>query len=324
MLTGRLPSAIGVVRQRRRAARRVPTIAHLLRAAGYRTALAGKMHFVGPDQLHGFEERLTTDIYPADFDWTPDWGLAPDERLAWYHNMSSVRDAGPVRCRGPDRLRRRGVRPLGRAMAARARAHGRLAPVLPDVSFTTRTTRGMRGRRLGAYADVEIDLPRVPAIPRRAPIRRRAAARHARREREPRRRRQVRAARRAYYGAVSLRRRRSSAGCSSARGAGSTTTRWSIFTADHGEMLGERGALVQDELLRGLGAGAADRARPGLGSRRVGGPVSLLDLAPTLAELAGARDRRATALDWGRAARRGRRPTGRCASTWPRARRRRR
>ena len=31
------------------------------------------MHFVGPDQLHGFEERLTTDIYPADFGWTPDW-----------------------------------------------------------------------------------------------------------------------------------------------------------------------------------------------------------------------------------------------------------
>ena len=31
------------------------------------------MHFCGPDQLHGFEERLTTDIYPADFGWTPDW-----------------------------------------------------------------------------------------------------------------------------------------------------------------------------------------------------------------------------------------------------------
>src|SRR3954468_16432394 len=30
-----------------------PTIAHVLRAAGYDTALAGKMHFVGPDQLHG-------------------------------------------------------------------------------------------------------------------------------------------------------------------------------------------------------------------------------------------------------------------------------
>ena len=33
--------------------------------AGYRTVLCGKMHFVGPDQLHGFEERWVPDIYPA-------------------------------------------------------------------------------------------------------------------------------------------------------------------------------------------------------------------------------------------------------------------
>lgn len=45
----------------------MPTFAHYLRLMGYRTCLSGKMHFVGPDQLHGFEERLTTDVYPADF-----------------------------------------------------------------------------------------------------------------------------------------------------------------------------------------------------------------------------------------------------------------
>ena len=72
----------------------VPTFAHYLRRMGYRTALSGKMHFVGPDQLHGFEERLTTDIYPSDHAWTPDWEL-PDERIdKWYHNMDSVREAG--------------------------------------------------------------------------------------------------------------------------------------------------------------------------------------------------------------------------------------
>jgi choline-sulfatase len=41
-----------------------------------------------------FEERLTTDIYPADFGWTPDW-QQPEKRLDWYHNMSSVIEAGP-------------------------------------------------------------------------------------------------------------------------------------------------------------------------------------------------------------------------------------
>ncbi|MBD3386086.1 sulfatase-like hydrolase/transferase [candidate division KSB1 bacterium] len=47
-----------------------PTFAHDLSAGGYHTILCGKMHFVGPDQLHGFDERWTQDIYPATFDWT--------------------------------------------------------------------------------------------------------------------------------------------------------------------------------------------------------------------------------------------------------------
>ena len=73
MMAGALPSRIGAFDNAADFAADVPTFAHYLRAAGYRTALAGKMHFCGPDQLHGFEERLTTDIYPADFGWTPDW-----------------------------------------------------------------------------------------------------------------------------------------------------------------------------------------------------------------------------------------------------------
>ena len=72
-LSGLLPSRIGAYDNACEFPADQPTIAHDLRWRGYRTILAGKMHFVGPDQLHGFEERLTTDIYPADFGWTPDW-----------------------------------------------------------------------------------------------------------------------------------------------------------------------------------------------------------------------------------------------------------
>ena len=72
----------------------VPTFAHYLKTLGYRTCLSGKMHFIGPDQMHGFEDRVTTDIYPADFAWTPDWE-APDERIdKWYHNMQTVKESG--------------------------------------------------------------------------------------------------------------------------------------------------------------------------------------------------------------------------------------
>ena len=94
MMSGRLPSKIGAYDNAAAFASSVATVAHGLRAQGYWTCLAGKMHFVGPDQLHGFEDRLTPDIYPADFGWTPDWDH-PEERIDWwYHNMLSVKQAG--------------------------------------------------------------------------------------------------------------------------------------------------------------------------------------------------------------------------------------
>jgi choline-sulfatase len=92
-MSGRLPSRTGVYDNAAEFRSDIPTWAHQLRLLGYRTTLSGKMHFCGPDQLHGFEERLTTDIYPADYNWTPDWEH-PRERPTWYHNMSSVTDAG--------------------------------------------------------------------------------------------------------------------------------------------------------------------------------------------------------------------------------------
>lgn len=46
-----------------------PTIAHYLAAAGYDTVASGKMHYIGPDQLHGLHRRLTTDVYPEGYDW---------------------------------------------------------------------------------------------------------------------------------------------------------------------------------------------------------------------------------------------------------------
>lgn len=39
-------------------------------------------------------DRLTSDIYPADLGWTVNWDK-PEERQEWYHNMSSVMQAGP-------------------------------------------------------------------------------------------------------------------------------------------------------------------------------------------------------------------------------------
>ena len=73
MMSGLLATRIGAFDNGAEFPASVPTFAHYLRVMGYHTCLSGKMHFVGPDQHHGFEERLTTDIYPADFGMTSEW-----------------------------------------------------------------------------------------------------------------------------------------------------------------------------------------------------------------------------------------------------------
>ena len=94
MMSGQRNSRIGAYDNASEFASSIPTFAHHLRGAGYQTSLIGKMHFVGADQLHGFEERLTTDIYPADFGWTPNWDDADGRFDWWFHNMDSVVHAG--------------------------------------------------------------------------------------------------------------------------------------------------------------------------------------------------------------------------------------
>ena len=96
MMTGRLPSRIGAYDNAAELASTMPTFAHYLRLAGYRTCLSGKMDFSGADQLHGYEERLTTDLSPSDFGWTPNWD-EPRRLYPWFHDLRSVVEAGAWR-----------------------------------------------------------------------------------------------------------------------------------------------------------------------------------------------------------------------------------
>ncbi|MCY4051396.1 MAG: choline-sulfatase [Gammaproteobacteria bacterium] len=93
MLTGRYANSIGVWDNASELPASIPTLAHYLRSEGYYTVLSGKMHFIGPDQLHGFNERITTDIYPSNFAWTPDW-IAGERYRPTGINMRAVVDSG--------------------------------------------------------------------------------------------------------------------------------------------------------------------------------------------------------------------------------------
>lgn len=64
MLTGRHPHQNEVWTNLHGLNPAIPTFAHALGAAGYRSVLAGRMHVRGPDQLHGYAERLVGDHMP--------------------------------------------------------------------------------------------------------------------------------------------------------------------------------------------------------------------------------------------------------------------
>ena len=61
MLTGRYPYQNEVWTNQHALDPSVPTLVHAMGAAGYRPVIIGRMHALGPDQLHGYVERLVGD-----------------------------------------------------------------------------------------------------------------------------------------------------------------------------------------------------------------------------------------------------------------------
>ncbi len=286
-MTGLLPSRSGVYDNAAEFSADIPTFAHHLRLAGYRTILSGKMHFCGPDQLHGFEQRLTTDIYPADYGWTPDWDH-PLERPSWYHNMSSVTQAGLcVRTNQLD-FDDEVTFTAERAIYDFARMRDE-RPFLLVASLThPHDPFAIPKRYWDLYRDDEIDMP-GPAIPREKLDPHSLRLRHVcAMDAETVTDANVRDARHAYYGAISYVDDNLGRLLAALGDTGLDRDTVVIFTSDHGEMLGERGLWFKMSFFEGaaripLVVSAPERYAP----RRVGANVSLLDVLPTLVDVAG-------------------------------------
>lgn len=285
-MSGKLPSRIRGYDNASELPSEVLTFGHYLRHAGYHTILSGKMHFCGADQLHGFEERLTTDIYPADFGWTPDWSQ-PQQRPSWYHNMGSVIDAGV--CVRTNQLdfdeevvfaARQKLFDLARGDDAR--------PFCMVVSLThPHDPYAIPQHYWDRYAHDEIDMPQLAASDV-------AADPHTLRLRHvsdmdstPVSDAQIRNARHAYYGAVSFVDDQIGVILEALQQSGQADDTIVLLLADHGDMLGERGLWYKMCFFEGatrvpLIVSAPSRFAP----RHVGASVSLADILPTLVDLA--------------------------------------
>lgn len=286
MMAGALPKRIGAFDNAADFGSDVPTFAHYLRAAGYRTTLTGKMHFCGPDQLHGFEERLTTDIYPADYGWTPDWRHF-EVRPSWYHNMLSVTQAGPaIRSNQLDfddevtYTARRHLYDVARSADQR--------PFCLTVSWThPHDPYAAQPELMARYRADDIPLPTVkqgdvPLDPHSKRLRHVSDMDNYEVTDE-----HIRNARHAYFANITYIDTQVGILMQALKETGLDENTVVVFTADHGDMLGERGlwykmSWFQDACRIPLIVSAPGTFKSG----RVASSVSSIDLLPTLAEIA--------------------------------------
>ena len=291
-MSGCLPSTTGVFDNAAEFPATVPTFAHYLRLKGYRTCLSGKMHFVGPDQLHGFEERLTTDIYPADFGWTPDWSK-PGARIDWwYHNMTSVKQAGIAEITNQLEYDDEVGFLAQRKLYDYARA-AQKQPFCLTVSFThPHDPYAARPEFWNLYNDEDIDLPKVPALDKSK------MDAHSRRlyeacamEDYDINEQDIRKSRHGYYASISYIDSHVQKLMATLKACNLDEDTIVILTSDHGDFLGERGLWYKmsyrDPAARvPFIVHAPQRFKP----HRVSAPVSLADLLPTLVDFAGKGD----------------------------------
>ncbi|TPW30571.1 choline-sulfatase [Martelella alba] len=289
-MAGSLPSRTRVYDNAAEFASDIPTYAHHLRRAGYYTALSGKMHFVGPDQLHGFEDRLTTDVYPADFGWTPDY-RKPGERIDWwYHNMGSVTGAGTAEITNQLEyddevafLANQKLHQLSRLSDDQDRR-----PWCLTVSFThPHDPYVARKQYWDLYEDCPALEPEVGALPEA--------------EQDPHSRRllrsldcdsfnitpdDIRRARRAYFANISYLDDKIGMLLATLEKTGMRDNTVILFCSDHGDMLGERGLWFKMSFREGSARVPLMISGPGIAAGRHDTPTSNLDILPTLCALA--------------------------------------
>ncbi len=289
LVTGKLPGRIGSFDNGSELPAQVPTFMHHLRRAGYRATASGKMHFIGPDQLHGLDERLTTDIYPSGFNWTPDWTAGVVRNPG--SSVEKLKDAGPcrwsmqldydeeVQCRSLERLR------------ALADAD---EPFFLWTSFThPHQPYTITQEYWDRYEHSAIDLPAAPAEPidEMHPYNRWIQQHHSV-DLFPPSDETVRNVRHAFYGMVSYVDDKVGELLAELERLGLADDTAVLFASDHGEMLGEHGMWSKRTFFDWSARVPLVVRWPGRWARgrRVGDTVSLVDLFPTLLDLAGPDD----------------------------------
>lgn len=274
-----------------------PTLAHYLTNAGYDTVTSGKMHYIGPDQLHGLQRRLTTDIYPAGYNMLPTARRAREVRV-----IDRRQHANGYR------LPRVGVSPSTlfldydeetqfRALEYlnahyRARLEGDGKPFFLCVSFHHPHDPFKVPQDLwDLYEGEDITIPEYPADMEStySAMDRWLNAYHATDTIDIKAPESLTALRRSYYGLVTYIDRKVGELIATLERLGLRENTVVFFTSDHGDMLAEKNMVQKRSFYEHssrvpLILNFPDGWRAGT---RCAQPASLIDIAPTMLEIAG-------------------------------------
>jgi choline-sulfatase len=299
LVAGRDASALGCLDNASILPSDVPTMGHYLTNRGYDTVLSGKMHFIGPDQLHGFRRRLTTDVFPAGLDWVP----IPDEQGRFPAGGHARHYADPdpgvrtwtqfmdfdeeTQHRALQYLRERG-------------RTGAAEPFGMIVSFHhPHDPFHVLQEYWDLYEGVDIPLSSWPDDLATSVMDRWANEAHGTERYDLRDPESRRGLRRAYYAALSYVDGKIGRLLDALRASGELERTVIVVTSDHGDMMTERGMVQKRTFYEWssrvpLTVTFPDGAHAG---SVVSAPVSLLDLLPTFLDLAGVAEKDRADLD---------------------------
>ncbi len=276
-LTSRHSSDIRVWTNRCRLQSEIPTFVHHLANAGYETTLCGRMHFNGADQRHGFERRIIGDISP---------------QLGHIPTSTAGQTAAGVRVAGPGRTAYsrydEDVTQVACQFLESLDKQPRERPFFMTVGYVLPHCPFIAPKQL---FDEYIDKISVPQLPQgyHDSLHPFMKAWREHRQVDELTDEQVRIARAAYYGLVTFMDELIGKIVSTLADTHFGKDTLIIYTSDHGEMAGEHRMWWKSSFYQGSVGVPLIFSLPGqvAEGRTIPETTSLLDIGPTLVDLAG-------------------------------------
>jgi len=288
-MTGRLPSANRVWTNGHILSSAIPTWAHAVGAAGYETALVGRMHFVGADHRHGFELRPMGE-YSAVFPGADRLG-GPQFKEVPRGTSGQARIS--VECAGIGRNSYQAFDEMAAAKACeyleeKARGGGG-RPFAAVAGFVLPHCPFFAPRELFEYYYERVDVPQPTAKELEQEPEAIRRFKKARGIDEPLPAERIRVARAAYFGMCEYFDRQVERVLKKLDETGLSENTLVIYTTDHGETAGEHGCWWKSNYYEGSVGVPLIARLPGRVPAGTKNPAicSLMDIGATMVEMAG-------------------------------------